>query len=127
MVFRTFGVATGPAELEPYRPQATHGFLVASVLYFLYWLACLSGWRLKLIQSDQLAARHVSGLLMFQKSYKNRTDVYRSMRYLGIPNIDRDTDSYLCRLSITYSKNPTVQYLPGASVHLVLLIPLQYN
>ena len=58
MTVRILGAATGPAELEQDGPHAILGFFVSSVAYFSYWLACLSGRRLKLSEFDYQCVRH---------------------------------------------------------------------
>jgi len=55
------GAATGPAELERDGLHATYGCSVPSVTYFSYWLACLSGRRLKLSEFDDQCVRHLWG------------------------------------------------------------------
>jgi len=64
MKVRILVAATGPAELERDGLHAIYGCFVPSVTYFSFWLACLSGRRLKLRDFDDQCVRNRWGYRM---------------------------------------------------------------
>jgi len=92
MKIRILGAAIGPAELERDGLHAIYGYFVPTVAYFSYWLAYLSGRRLKLSQFDDQCVRHRWSWRMLHSSHKYHTDVSHSKGKLSILIIDRDID-----------------------------------